>query len=204
MTILSGNFFEKLNHISERIIYLGYLNFLWILFSIIGLGVLGIFPATVAIFAVYRQEKIHERTPSFKQFFSYYKDNFWRANIIGWILGIFGYILYLDFYLITFMEGSLADILYSGVFAITILFFLVSFYIFPIYTHYSYKIRRYFLYSLITVVTRPIQTILIAIVSLVHIYIMLRFHVLIPFFGVSLWALLVTHITQAALNKNVV
>lgn len=202
MTILNGKFFAKINQIADRIIYLGYMNLIWILFSLLGLGVLGVFPATAAMFAVYRQEKIHKRAINFKLYWSYYKENFWQANIIGWILMVIGYILYLDFHLITFMEGTFADIVYSAIFAITIIYLLVLCYIFPVFTHFKLSMGKYFLSALTMVVTKPVQTILIGVVSIFHVYVMLRIHFLIPLFGISVWVYFVTQLSQSAFNKN--
>ena len=46
---------NKLNGLGEWVIRLVYLNFLWIGFSLLGLGILGIFPATSALFSVLRK-----------------------------------------------------------------------------------------------------------------------------------------------------
>ncbi len=46
-----GSFYR----ISEKIMYACYINFLWILFTILGLGILGFMPATVAMYAVFRK-----------------------------------------------------------------------------------------------------------------------------------------------------
>src|SRR5690625_5980489 len=118
MTILNGKFFAKINQIADRIIYLGYMNLIWILFSLLGLGVLGVFPATAAMFAVYRQEKIHKRAINFKMYWSYYKENFLQSYIIGWFIAIIGYIFYLDFLLISFMDETFADFIYFAIFVI--------------------------------------------------------------------------------------
>src|SRR5690625_7507828 len=100
------------------------------------------------------------------------------------------------------MEGTFADIVYSAIFAITIIYLLVLCYIFPVFTHFKLSIGRYFLSALTMVVTKPVQTILIGVVSIFHVYVMLRMHFLIPLFGVSICVSFVTHFIQSAFNKN--
>ena len=46
---------NKLNLFGEWVIRLVYLNILWIGVSLLGLGILGIFPATSALFPVLRK-----------------------------------------------------------------------------------------------------------------------------------------------------
>jgi uncharacterized membrane protein YesL len=75
---------------------LAYINLLWILFSLIGLVVLGITPSTVGIFAVVRKwlrEGI-DHTPILQTYWTTYKKEFWRANLLGFVFLIIGIILY--------------------------------------------------------------------------------------------------------------
>src|SRR5699024_264615 len=70
------------------------LNFLWLIFTILGLGVLGISPATSAlVYVMYQWFEGGTDIPIFKTFYSFYKENFWNTNGIGLIL--FAIILFL-------------------------------------------------------------------------------------------------------------
>ncbi|MBO1911160.1 DUF624 domain-containing protein, partial [Microvirga sp. 3-52] len=61
---------ESFNNIAHRMIELIYINILWILFTILGLGIFGIFPATVSMFTIVR--KIIVKEEKFKIF-----NTFW-------------------------------------------------------------------------------------------------------------------------------
>ena len=161
MNVLNEGIFSLFYRLCERIMNLAYLNLLWILFSLIGLGIFGIFPATAAVFALLRQEMINEVTPTFKLFFEYFKKGFWKANLIGWILVFSGYVLYLDFKLITYLEGNLEVIMSFSLLVLVIIFLFVSTYLFPVYAHYDLKVKNYYFISLIIIFTYPIQSILI-------------------------------------------
>ena len=47
-----GKFGEKFYAITEYVMQLAYINLLWILFTLLGFGIFGLFPSTAALFAV--------------------------------------------------------------------------------------------------------------------------------------------------------
>ncbi|MDE1548119.1 DUF624 domain-containing protein [Jeotgalibaca caeni] len=57
-----------------------YLNLLWILFSLLGLGIFGVAPASIAVMKCYSDFSINGDYISVKQFFDFYKQNFKKAN----------------------------------------------------------------------------------------------------------------------------
>src|SRR5690625_7635570 len=73
------------------VVRLVYVNLLWILFTVIGLGVLGIMPATAAMFAVVRKWlRGEDDFPIFTTYKDAYKEEFLKANLLGYILAIIG------------------------------------------------------------------------------------------------------------------
>lgn len=203
MNVLNDSVLTLPYRLCERIMHLAYLNLLWILFTLLTLGIFGIFPATATVFALLRQEKISGITPTFSLFFTYFKRDFWRGNIIGWLLVVVGYVLYAEFKLITYVEGNMRTFLYLSLLCVAIIFLFVSFYVFPVYAHYNLPIKKYYFVSLMILFTYPIQSILIGIVSLLHLYVLSTFPGLIPFFGLSIWAFCVSHISHSAFSKVV-
>lgn len=201
MNVLNEGFFSLVYRLCERIMNLAYLNLLWIFFSLIGLGIFGVFPATATMFALLRQEMLKDLMPTFKLFFKYFKKNFWKSNLIGWIVLFTSYIIYLDFKLITYLKGNMKIIMYFSLLAVAFIFLFASFYLFPVYAHYDLKIKNYFFISLIIIFIHPIQTLLIGAASLLHLYLIFNFPALIPFFGVSVWAFCISHISHSAFSK---
>lgn len=203
MNVLNERFFSMFYRLCERIMHLAYLNLLWILFSLLGLGVFGVFPATATVFALLRQEMMDGIAPTFKSFFKYFKKDFLRANLLGWILVFVGYLVYIDFKLITYLETDIKMFFYFSLLIVAIIVLFVAFYLFPVYVHYDLNIKRYFFISLIIIFTYPMQSILTGVVSLLNLYIMLNFPGLIPFFGMSLWAFCVSHISRSVFSDLV-
>src|SRR5699024_1930131 len=87
----------KLYDISYWLMKMIYLNILWISFSLIGLLLLGFFPATAGMFAVTRKWILGDREiPVFKTLWKNYKTSFMQTNIIGYTFVLAGLILYFD------------------------------------------------------------------------------------------------------------
>ena len=77
-------FMRGVYSVSEWVMKFTYVNILWITFSILGLFVLGLFPATTAMFAVIRKWVLKlPDIPTFKTFTSAYKKEFLKSNVIG-------------------------------------------------------------------------------------------------------------------------
>lgn len=92
----------------EWVMWLAYINLLWIGSALIGLIVFGIFPATVAMFTVIRHLLLKDTTGKqiLKTFALTYKREFFKSNVIGLIFTAIGYLLYLDFLYIQNMTGA--------------------------------------------------------------------------------------------------
>lgn len=88
---------EKANLWMLRFLKLIYLNILWVIGTIAGLGIFGIGPSTVALHCILRQWLQHnEDEPIAQSFIKYYKLNFKEASIIGMLYLAVGYILIVD------------------------------------------------------------------------------------------------------------
>src|SRR5690606_14573692 len=89
---------EYFNTLAYKLLKVAYINVLWILFSIVGLGIFGLFPATTAMYAVTRKLIIGESNFNiFSVFWGYFKKDFLKANGFGLIIVITAFILYFDF-----------------------------------------------------------------------------------------------------------
>lgn len=79
-----------------------YLNLLWIGFSLLGLVVLGVGPATYAMTKYYdRWFRYQEEPPVFKTFWKYYKERYKQSVIISMIQMLIGYVLIVNIFHVT-------------------------------------------------------------------------------------------------------
>ena len=119
---------------------LAYLNFLWVIFTLLGLGLFGIMPATVAMFAVVRKWNMGEKDIAiFKLFWQTYRQEFVKANVFGLILFGLGYILSIEFQIISTQTSLTYLIVRFSILAIALLYVIILLYFFPIFVHFNLK-----------------------------------------------------------------
>jgi len=176
------------------VVRLVYVNLLWILFTVIGLGVLGIMPATAAMFAVVRKWlRGEDDFPIFTTYKDAYKEEFLKANLLGYILAIIGYILYLDIQIMQLQEGLFFQFFTYLVIVIFVFYFITLIYAFPMFAHMDLKIRDYLRWSLILGVTHPIITIFILIgLGIIYLFTIRLMPILFILLGLPLVAFVVS------------
>lgn len=168
------------------IMRIAYLNILWILFTVSGLVVAGIFPATTASFAIFRkwlQEE--EEFPVFKTFRKEFKQNFWMSQMNGIIMIAAFIILYLDILYFSANNSALFFFFRSFSVLLAIVFSLTAIIFFPVFAHYRLSSLEYWKYSFALVFIRPFQLIFIMAGIATLVIINVNIPTLIPFFGVS-------------------
>jgi uncharacterized membrane protein YesL len=109
-------------------------NFLWLLFTIFGLGIFGIGPSTYALVSICRQwVRGNHSLPVFITFWKYYKESFKESVIISWIYLLGGIVLIVDLMHVANWYVRVA------LFVISFIYLLSLVYIFPIMAHYNWK-----------------------------------------------------------------
>lgn len=155
----TSGFMESLNKLLEWISRLALLNLLWISFSLLGLIIFGFFPATVAMFAVARKWMLsNDEMSIFKTFWTAYKREFIKSNILGIIIAAVGLILYIDLQFVQFSGNSFVSMLYVPFFIITLIFISMLFYIIPIFVHYDMGLSQVIKNSFFVMIMNPLST----------------------------------------------
>ncbi|GHH97891.1 YesL family protein [Neobacillus kokaensis] len=167
-------------------------NMCWIAYTILGLGVLGFFPASVALFTLVRKWLRNDTDePVLKTFNQVYFKEWKRSNGIGLVFYGIGLFLFVDI--------RIAEQLMTGVFAsfVLIVLYILVFvlllsvgYFFAIYVHYKLSNKEYIKQSLLLTLTSLPSTIIIGIGFIFIGYVINRFPGLIPFFSAvapALW-----------------
>jgi len=198
-----------LYRVGNWIILLGTLNVLWIIFSLLGLIVFGLFPSTVAMYTVVRQcIRGKNDLPIFRTYWESYRSNFLKANALGLTLFIIAYLIYIDFIFLNTLTGWPAILLNVILISALILFSVVMLLIFPVFVHYELRILQYIKVSIVIGISYPIQTLFI-LLSAVFIYAIV---IIIPglflFFGsiLSFFIMWISNITFGKIEakKNLV
>ncbi len=164
------------------------MNVLWVVFTILGLGIFGFMPATVALFSVMRRWMTgKEITHLFTYFSEIYRKEFIKANKLGFFFSIAGSILLFDLF---FLPANSTFFLFirSIIILISILYLILLLYIFPVYAHYQMNNKAYVKAAFMVGAAFPHLTGILA-ASLMGLYFFFtHFPGVIPFFGASLIA----------------
>ncbi|MEK5036965.1 YesL family protein [Sporosarcina sp. FSL K6-3457] len=192
----------SLSRACEWIWRLAYINLLWILFTTLGLILFGIAPATFAMFAVIRKWVMGEEEINvFQTFWKSYRSDFWKTNLLGWILIIGGFILYIDFLFIGNFQGGYATLLSGLLILLSILYLVICVYIFPVFSHYELKFFQYIKYAVHIGITSPLSTILIGICALAVYYVVAFIPGITPFFSVSVLSYIIMRLAYHSFCK---
>ena len=124
-----GKFFRIL----EIVTAFFQLNVIWLLLCI---PVITIFPATVAMYCVTRQWILHKDFSVFRPFFQYFKENFKQSFGLGILWIVFCGLFAIDFILLKNV-GSFQYILFPVLFLMGFLILFTSIFIFPTIANYN-------------------------------------------------------------------
>ncbi|WP_431801460.1 YesL family protein [Halobacillus andaensis] len=136
-----------------------YVNLLWILFTLVGMVLFGVGPATVAMFTIMRHWlRGNETVPVFSEFGRAFKKEFIKSNAVSLILLGLGYILYMYFLTLQSMSGFGVQLLYFASLSVLFLYVVVLFYVFPVYVHYKLNIKGVLKQSFLIGISYPLHT----------------------------------------------
>ncbi|MGL5694565.1 MAG: YesL family protein [Peptostreptococcaceae bacterium] len=140
------------------------LNFYWGIFVVMGLGIFGLMPATVATFYILRKWiQGNLETPIFSTFKEVYKKEFIQSNKCGvFFLAMFIFLAF-DLNILYQMEESYSTILYIIVYTVLLFVSIAFIYFFPTYVHFELSAKDYIKNSFILSLISPFQTLLIAV-----------------------------------------
>lgn len=184
-----GRLLTGLYHLCKWISHFFYLNLLWVGFTLLGGGVFGIFPSTVALFTMARKTTLgDEEFPIFQTFWQTFKKELFRANSLGWFITIIGLIWYFDLHFFRQFEGNFYIVLNVFMVVVGLVFIVLLLYILPVYVHYELKFFQYIKQALTIGFLRPGNTALIFLGILGAYYFYIYIPAFIPLFGISLIA----------------
>lgn len=187
---------------SRWITRLAALNLLWIGFTLLGLVIGGVMPATAAVFAVLRRWALHEESVAMmKRFWRAYRAEFWRSNLLGYLLAAIGYLVYTDF-AVARVQAGVVNLVLSIIFIVILICYLVALiYAFPLLVHLHLSIPGYLRWSLALGLGRPLLALLAIASSGLFLFVVSRWAILLlPFLGVSLPAWIMTWCTHRAMS----
>ena len=185
--MLSGTFSARAYSFFDTLLWIACLNMLWIVFTLLGMGVLGAGPATAAAQILVRKRASGDQAPLLRSFAAEYFRNFGRANILALpVMGIaMALVMNWNFY--SGSNGLAANLMTAGIFVAAIFLAGSACYIFPLYARYDLPLVQYFLTSSRFAFRHLAGTVILLFVSAAAVYASSAVPGLIPFFSVGAW-----------------
>ncbi|MEV0345524.1 DUF624 domain-containing protein [Nonomuraea sp. NPDC050680] len=135
------------------------LHLLWLGWTLVGGGLLGIFPATAAVYAVVRRDLMGRGEPSRlrAEFGAAWREQFRGANILGYsFLGLWALLL-LDRHLVATVDLGSAGQGLAGLFWVLAVFLsCMSAAVWPLAAHFAEGVPKLIVRSAVFVLARPL------------------------------------------------
>lgn len=178
-----------------------HLQFLWIIFSLVGLIIGGVFPASYALFSCHRQIILEKSISKNNFFWKEYKKNFIKANLLGYssIFLVVSSLIHLRFSVNIQNSFVYYSILIS--LALLVLSTLLHQYIWTVSSHYDLGIIDTYKHALIFEFSYPIHTLLLILLTIAFLWSVKKWPVLLPFFSVAAYTYLFSKVSMNAFNK---
>jgi len=148
---------SKIYRIIEIAANLVLLNLIWLLLC---LPVVTIFPATAAMFGVIREWIRDIDNGTIEPFVRHLKANFAQSLWIGFLWTVAGVIILLDFYLISNADLWVKMPLFLALVLLTLCYALTSVYLFPVMVNYEGNWRSVIKNSFLIAISQPGTTFL--------------------------------------------
>ncbi|WP_084822341.1 YesL family protein [Bacillus sp. SA1-12] len=183
---MNGNrIVTKLDYLLHWVVRLVILNVLWFLFSILGLFVAGIFPATAAVLGIVRKWLMGDKVKIWSSFKDIYRQEFKAANLMGWILSLMGIILFLNYRVIVNNHSEIVFIVPFAFYFIIFFYTILVIWSFPLLVHYKATCFKHFKNAIIIGLTKIQYTIVSGAIVSCLVYVSLSYPGVIPFFTIS-------------------
>ncbi|MDO6656837.1 MULTISPECIES: YesL family protein [Bacillaceae] len=192
----------KFYRITEWVARLVYVQCLWLVFSIVGLLVAGIFPATMGMFAVVRRWQLGETdVPVFPEFWTTYKQEFIKANLVGWLTTIVGGLLLFNLTLFRGYEGVFFLICYLFTLTIIFLYSLTALFVAPVFVQYKLSALKVIKYAAIIALSYPLHALMMGAIMIAFYYVLLLVPGLLPIFSFSWLAFLLMWVANLVFRR---
>lgn len=193
---------EKIDELFRYISKFALLNIIWLGLTIAGLGVVGFFPATIAMFTIARRwVREGHQGKIVKPFWEIYKTHLLRANLYGWLCVVAGAVLYVNFQVIQASDGAVPYYVVIAYMLLVVLYLLVLATILPVSVHFEGGSGKILKHTFQFILGRIHLSLLFGILIWAGIYLSLSFPAIILFFSGSVLAYMVMWFFNRTIEK---
>jgi uncharacterized membrane protein YesL len=185
--MLSGSFSARAYSFFDTLLWIACLNLLWIVFTMLGLGILGAGPATAAAQIAVRKRARGDAAPLVRSFASQYFSNFVRANALAVPVMAVAVALAMNWNYFSRAGDFFSQLVAAAIFISAIFTAGAACYLFPMYARYNLPLAQYLLMSSRFAIRHLAGTVILLFVSAAAFYASSTVPGLIPFFSIGAW-----------------
>ncbi|SDB86074.1 Uncharacterized membrane protein YesL [Sanguibacter gelidistatuariae] len=149
---------------------LAHLQLLWIVHALMGGIVLGVYPATAAVFAVLRRDRMEaadwegarHRPSVWREFHDEWRRELVGANVIGLVLTAGWAVVVYDHRLLRAVDMAAAPVLTGLLWILTVALLVVSASVFVLHAHFAESPARVLRRSAVLTIARPVLALVCA------------------------------------------
>jgi len=187
--------------ISEWIYLLLIIQIFWLVGTVIGLGLFGIIPSTLAMFSVFRKRLQDGDVDIIKTFWNTYRTMFFKSQLTGlaWIL--LGLFLYYDIRILFNYQNTFSFIIGAVLISILLIYLLATMILIPLNVHYEMTNSNRVRLSVMIAITMPHISIGLTLSTILVYFIATYIPILFLLCGISLAAFLYMKCSLKALIR---
>ncbi|WP_456274665.1 YesL family protein [Bacillus sp. AK031] len=187
--------------LTEWVAKFAYINLLWMGFTILGLGVFGLFPATASLFTILRKWIMGEsELPVFRTFWHTYRKEFFKANGLGIVVVMLAGLLFVDLYYMD-NSGNGLQVTHIPLYMLILAVGMIILYIFPVYVHFDVRFIQLFKNAFLIMLVNPVSNLIMIVGVGSAIFVMSALPGLLFFFGASFTAAIIMAACYLAFQK---
>lgn len=176
--------------VSDWVMKLAFINVMWILFTLLGLGIFGFYPAFIAMTTMIIAWKNGETRPYIKTFFDTYKRVFLKSNNVALGAILLTFLLVINMSIIRYFEGFL---FYFFAISTLMLIFLVwsSLALVAVANGRAasqFEVKKHFKQAWIMMVMHPIRLLALILTFAIVVVTVMVIPSIIPFYSMSILA----------------
>jgi Predicted integral membrane protein len=198
-----GQLMRSFQVFTEYLTRMVIVNLLWIFGVLVGGIVLGIMPATVAVYALIRENAAFPiKLELFSKFWQEYKGCFKQSNIIGLFSLIINILFFYNIRILVFEGGLFSQIILAGTLILLFIYIIGLINFFPIYVRYNFKTLDYIKNTMIIAAVQPIRSLIMFCITILILLLSLAFPPFIIFISVGMLVYAIDTIAKKGVLKN--
>lgn len=200
----NGKIMGSIYWFCEWMMTLAWINILWLIGTIIGLGFFGWAPSTASVIHVLHEimEKKTVHVSIKKLFIKEYKDSFMKANILGYVLFICLFALIFGFLSLPYLSSPLIYILFIFYGLMASSFVIMALFVFSILVRYYLPLKETIKAALLIGMANLYSVLAIVACSVIIFVLFMAIPGSMIFYFSSLPALVITGFVHKALERT--